>query len=77
MGPACGMSTFWARVTCGAPGTTDKVDAKAIEDKVNQDGETILGHKDSNARLSTKRSSVRNLFAEPDSSDFELSGLFG
>ena len=44
-GPTCEMLTSWVRVTCDALGTTGKADANAAEDKVCQDGETILTHK--------------------------------
>src|ERR1039458_10005063 len=39
------MSTSWARMTCDALDTTGKADANAAEDRVCQDGETILMHK--------------------------------
>jgi hypothetical protein len=48
---------------------------RALSASKSQNAEDTLRHKVSNTWLLTKRSEVRFLFGEPNSSDFELSGL--
>ena len=49
------MSTSWTRVICDALGTTGKADANGAEDKVCQDGETILMRKVSKCRAVNRK----------------------